>query len=105
MTAFRKTVARPAHRIDHRDSSTRAGDLKWWQRAVVYEIAPISFQDSDGDGKGDFRGLINRIDYLEWLGIDVVWLTPVFRSPMLDFGMTLPISATSTRFLAPSRSS
>jgi alpha-glucosidase len=105
MTAFRKTVARPAHRIDHRDSSTRAGDLKWWQRAVVYEIAPISFQDSDGDGKGDLRGLINRIDYLEWLGIDVVWLTPVFRSPMLDFGYDIadfcdidPIFGTLSQF-------
>jgi alpha-glucosidase len=61
-------------------------ELKWWQRAVIYEIAPISFQDSNGDGKGDLPGLIRRIDYLEWLGVDAVWLTPVYPSPMLDFG-------------------
>jgi len=60
--------------------------LKWWQLGVVYEIAPISFQDSNGDGKGDLSGLIDRIEYLEWLGVDVVWLTPVFPSPFLDFG-------------------
>jgi alpha-glucosidase len=60
--------------------------LKWWQRAVFYEIAPISFQDSNGDGKGDLPGLINRLDYLEWLGIDALWLTPIYRSPMRDLG-------------------
>jgi alpha-glucosidase len=60
--------------------------LKWWQRAVFYEILPISFQDSNGDGKGDLPGLISRIDYLEWLGVDAIWLTPIFRSPMLDVG-------------------
>jgi hypothetical protein len=58
----------------------------WWKEAVVYEIAPISFQDSDGDGIGDLTGLISRIDYLRWLGIDAVWLTPIFPSPMLDLG-------------------
>jgi alpha-glucosidase len=58
----------------------------WWQRAVVYEITPISFQDSNGDGKGDLRGLLSRIDYLAWLGVDAVWLTPIYPSPMLDLG-------------------
>jgi alpha-glucosidase len=71
----------------HRRATTNSdGALKWWQRAVFYEITPISFQDSNGDGKGDIQGLISRIDYLEWLGIDAVWLTPIFRSPMLDLG-------------------
>src|SRR4051812_36417774 len=65
-------------------TSTDAPD--WWRRAVIYEIAPISFQDSNGDGKGDLKGLGSRIDYLQWLGIDAVWLTPFFVSPMLDFG-------------------
>src|SRR4051812_43009711 len=64
----------------------RSARLKWWQLGVVYEIAPVSFQDSNGDGKGDLPGLINRIEYLEWLGVDVVWLTPVFPSPFFDFG-------------------
>jgi alpha-glucosidase len=53
---------------------------------VIYEIAVISFQDSDGDGKGDLPGLIGRVGYLEWLGVDAVWLTPIYPSPMLDFG-------------------
>jgi hypothetical protein len=52
---------------------------------VVYEIG-ISFQDSDGDGKGDLGGLLRRLDYLRWLGIDAVWLTPIFCSPSADFG-------------------
>jgi alpha-glucosidase len=58
----------------------------WWRNAVIYEIAPISFQDSNGDGKGDLPGLLQRIDYLKWLGIGAVWLTPIYRSPMQDFG-------------------
>jgi alpha-glucosidase len=58
----------------------------WWQRAVIYEIALISFQDSNGDGKGDLAGLLSRLDYLEWLGVGAVWLTPIYPSPMLDLG-------------------
>jgi len=58
----------------------------WWKRAVFYEIAPVSFQDSNGDGKGDLRGLIDRIPYITWLGVDAVWLTPIYRSPFHDFG-------------------
>jgi alpha-glucosidase len=60
-------------------------DERWWQRAVVYEIAVISFQDSDGDGRGDLRGLVQRVDYLKWLGVDAIWLTPIQKSPMRDF--------------------
>jgi alpha-glucosidase len=59
---------------------------EWWRGAVIYEIAPLSFQDTNGDGKGDLQGIESRIDYLTWLGIDAVWLTPFFLSPMLDFG-------------------
>lgn len=58
----------------------------WWKSAVIYQIYLRSYQDSDGDGIGDLPGVIQRIDYLEWLGIDVVWLTPFFPSPMADFG-------------------
>lgn len=58
----------------------------WWKHGVIYQIYPRSFQDSDGDGTGDLPGIISRLDYLQWLGIDAIWLSPVFPSPMLDFG-------------------
>jgi alpha-glucosidase len=58
----------------------------WWQRAVVYQIYPRSFADASGDGVGDLDGIRGRLDYLAWLGVDAVWLSPVFRSPMADFG-------------------
>ncbi|MEO8625240.1 MAG: alpha-amylase family glycosyl hydrolase [Candidatus Limnocylindrales bacterium] len=58
----------------------------WWQRGVIYQVYPRSFQDSNGDGVGDLRGIRQRLDYLDWLGIDAVWLSPIFRSPMADFG-------------------
>lgn len=58
----------------------------WWQKAVVYQIYPRSFQDSDGDGVGDIKGIIQRLEYLSWLGIDTLWLSPVYPSPMRDFG-------------------
>ena len=58
----------------------------WWQQACVYQIYPRSFQDSNGDGVGDLRGIISRLDHLERLGVDVLWLSPVYRSPMVDNG-------------------
>jgi alpha-glucosidase len=58
----------------------------WWQTSVIYQIYPRSFQDSDGDGVGDLRGIIKRLPYLTELGVDALWLSPVFRSPMADFG-------------------
>jgi alpha-glucosidase len=58
----------------------------WWQRAVIYQIYPRSFQDRNGDGIGDLEGILKRVDYLKWLGIDAVWLSPVYPSPMADFG-------------------
>jgi oligo-1,6-glucosidase len=59
---------------------------EWWKEAVVYQIYPRSFQDSNGDGIGDLRGIINRLDYIESLGIDVVWLNPIYKSPNHDNG-------------------
>jgi oligo-1,6-glucosidase len=58
----------------------------WWKSAVVYQVYPRSFADSDGDGVGDLGGIIARLDHLERLGVDVVWLSPVYRSPMADNG-------------------
>src|SRR6056297_1162519 len=59
---------------------------KWWKEAVVYQIYPRSFKDSNNDGIGDLRGIIEKIDYLEQLGIDAVWLNPVYKSPNDDNG-------------------
>jgi len=58
----------------------------WWQDAVVYQIYPRSFQDSDGDGVGDLRGITSRLDYLSYLGVDAFWLSPIYPSPLADFG-------------------
>jgi oligo-1,6-glucosidase len=58
----------------------------WWKSAVVYQVYPRSFQDSDGDGIGDLRGILSRLDHLQRLGIDVIWLSPVYRSPHADNG-------------------
>ena len=58
----------------------------WWKEAVIYQIYPRSFMDSDGDGIGDLQGIISRLDYLKYLGIDVIWLSPVYKSPNDDNG-------------------
>ena len=58
----------------------------WWKSAVAYQIYPKSFQDTNGDGIGDLPGIIHRLDYLQELGIDVIWLSPVFASPQVDNG-------------------
>lgn len=61
-------------------------DEPWWKTGVFYEIYLRSFADSNGDGVGDLEGLRRRLDYLTWLGVDAVWLSPFYRSPMADFG-------------------
>mmetsp|Transcript_58786 Transcript_58786/g.137265 ORF Transcript_58786/g.137265 Transcript_58786/m.137265 type:complete len:588 (+) Transcript_58786:56-1819(+) len=65
-------------------AATAAGH--WWQKEVMYQIYPRSFQDSDGDGTGDLKGIEQRLQYLKELGVGFVWLSPVMRSPMADFG-------------------
>lgn len=64
----------------------QVNDEKWWKKAVIYQIYPRSFQDSNGDGIGDLNGIICRLDYLENLGIDAIWLSPVCKSPQDDNG-------------------
>jgi alpha-glucosidase len=59
---------------------------KWWQVGVIYQVYPRSFQDTDGDGVGDLRGITARLDYLVGLGVDAVWISPIYTSPMADFG-------------------
>jgi alpha-glucosidase len=64
----------------------RAAEDPWWKYAVIYEIYPRSFQDSNGDGVGDLNGIAKRLDYLEALGVDAIWLAPFYPSPHVDFG-------------------
>ena len=59
---------------------------EWWKNAVIYQIYPRSFMDSDGDGMGDIPGIERRLDYLKDLGIDIIWLSPVYNSPNVDKG-------------------
>ncbi|MEW9573336.1 alpha-glucosidase family protein [Rhodanobacter sp. Si-c] len=61
-------------------------DTPWWRGAVIYQIYPRSFLDTDGDGVGDLPGIIERLDYVAGLGVDAIWIAPFFRSPMADFG-------------------
>ena len=58
----------------------------WWQDKIVYQIYPMSFSDSNGDGVGDIPGIINRLDYLEQLGVDLLWISPLYPSPNRDNG-------------------
>jgi alpha-glucosidase len=60
--------------------------LFWWQTGVIYQIYPRSFLDSNGDGVGDLPGITGKLDYLSWLGVDAIWLSPIYPSPMADFG-------------------
>jgi alpha-glucosidase len=67
-------------------AASQQNELDWWKNAVIYEIYPRSFQDTNGDGIGDLNGITQRLDYLKELGVDAIWLTPVYPSPQVDFG-------------------
>ena len=71
---------------DAGDCPTAPVTHRWWQTGIIYQIYPRSFADSNGDGVGDLPGIIDRLDYLEWLGVDAVWISPIYPSPMADFG-------------------
>src|SRR6266704_3554771 len=60
--------------------------FRWWERGIIYQIYPRSFMDSNGDGIGDLSGIRSKLDYLQWLGVDAIWISPIFPSPMADFG-------------------
>ena len=59
---------------------------KWWHDKIAYQIYPKSFLDSNGDGIGDLRGIISKLDYIKALGIDIIWLSPIYKSPFVDQG-------------------
>lgn len=76
-------------RIKHSNAKAGAGpnpDRDWWRGAAIYQIYPRSFQDSDGDGVGDLKGILARLPYVASLGVDAIWISPFFASPMADFG-------------------
>ena len=60
--------------------------LKWWEHAVIYQIYPRSFQDSNSDGIGDLNGITSRLEYIADLGVDAIWISPIFMSPQYDYG-------------------
>jgi alpha-glucosidase len=74
------------HSAQHAAGPAAAAERDWWKNAVIYEIYPRSFQDSNGDGIGDLNGITARLDYLKKLGVDAIWLTPCYPSPQVDFG-------------------
>jgi alpha-glucosidase len=76
------TAAKP----ESKTSTTALSEHDWWKNAVLYEIYPRSFQDSNGDGIGDLNGITERLDYLKELGVDAIWLSPIYPSPQVDFG-------------------
>jgi alpha-glucosidase len=78
-------MVRFAFYLDMTQEQQRAG-IQWWQCGVIYQIYPRSFADSNGDGIGDLRGIMQRLDYLRWLGVDALWISPIYPSPMADFG-------------------
>jgi alpha-glucosidase len=59
---------------------------QWWQHGIVYQIYPRSFRDTNGDGIGDLPGIVEKLDYLSWLGVEALWVSPIYPSPMADFG-------------------
>lgn len=67
-------------------ANPQEANADWWKHAVIYEVYPRSFADSDNDGLGDLKGIAGRLDYLQGLGVDAIWITPMFPSPQVDFG-------------------
>ena len=75
----------------------------WWKESVVYQIYPKSFKDSNGDGIGDIRGIIEKLDYLKELGVNVLWISPMLESPQDDNAMIFLITERYTKITEPWR--
>ena len=85
IAAFALTLAVLSATPGHAQAAKHSSD-PWWKHAVVYEVYPRSFQDSNGDGLGDLNGITQRLNYLKSLGVDAIWIAPMFPSPQVDFG-------------------
>src|SRR5499426_3647209 len=68
------------------DHNSQLEKFRWLERGIIYQIYPRSFMDNNGDGIGDLAGIRQKLDYLQWLGIDAIWISPIYPSPMADFG-------------------
>ena len=86
LTEFNPKSATPALHPAQRGASVSNQQFLWWRDGLIYQIYPRSFADSNGDGVGDLPGIISKLDYLQWLGVDAIWLSPIYPSPMADFG-------------------
>lgn len=75
-----------AKAVPEEKGNDTAMDDSWWQHAVIYQVYPLSFKDSDGDGYGDLNGIASKMDYFTELGVDVLWLNPIYESPLKDDG-------------------
>ncbi len=80
------TLAAIGQSVSTPQATQQSDGPEWWRHAVIYEIYPRSFQDSDGNGIGDIKGITSRLDYLQDLGIDAIWITPMYPSPGVDYG-------------------
>jgi alpha-glucosidase len=72
--------------FQRREMERSMPERTWWKRGIIYQVYPRSFQDANGDGIGDLPGIMQRLDYLEWLGVEALWISPIYPSPMADFG-------------------
>ena len=86
MQEFEDGLVEHPHAEDFGQAQTLPEDRTWFKKAVFYEALVRAFADSNSDGCGDLRGLIDRLDYLQWLGIDCLWLPPFYDSPLRDGG-------------------
>src|SRR4029453_11774695 len=86
MTTHADPATEPPVRAEADTDDEVTTDPGWFRKAVVYQIYPRSFADSNGDGIGDLPGIISKLDYLQKLGVDVVWLSPIYTSPQDDNG-------------------
>ena len=75
--------------VDSKMAGAHPVEKAWWKEAVVYQIYPASYLDSNGDGLGDIKGIISKVPYIKSLGADTIWMSPIFASPQEDVGISL----------------